>query len=167
MFSQACVNNSVHGGGGCIPAFLWAITGHMTSSQADTLSGQTHPLRQTPPRQIPPRQTPPFGYYGIRSTSGRYTSYGMHSCLVCSQKRPISCTIELLHIYTTEQSRLEDAVRKYSLPLKIEVLSVANIANTKPLDVVGDEWLITDTYEDLFLKINHINEDGNYFLLEY
>ena len=52
-------------------------------------------------------------------------------------------------------------MRKYSLPLKIEVLSVANGANTKPLDVVGDEWLITDTYEDLFLKINHINEDGN------
>ena len=77
------------------------------------------------------------------------------------QRRPVSCTIKLLHIYITEQSRLEDAVRKYSLPLKIEVLSVANIANTKPLDVVGDEWLITDTYEDLFLKINHINEDGN------
>ena len=56
-------------------------------------------------------------------------------------------------------------MRKYSLPLKIEVLSVANVANTKPLDVVGDEWLITDTYEDLFLKINHINEDGNYFCL--
>ena len=66
-----------------------------------------------------------------------------------------------------EQSRLEDAVRKYSLPLKIEVLSVANGANTKPLDVVGDEWLITDTYEDLFLKINHINEDGNSYLLGY
>ena len=66
-----------------------------------------------------------------------------------------------------EQSRQEDAVRKYSLPLKIEVLSVANGANTKPLDVVGDEWLITDTYEDLFLKINHINEDGNSYLLGY
>ena len=87
--------------------------------------------------------------------------------VVCFQRRPVSCTIKLLHIYTTEQSRLEDAVRKYSLPLKIEVLSVANVANTKPLDVIGDEWLITDTYEDLFLKINHINEDGNYFLLDY
>ena len=38
------------------------------------------PPRQTPPRQTPPRQTPPPytdipGYYGIRSTSGRYASY--------------------------------------------------------------------------------------------
>ena len=32
MFSQAWVIYSVHGGGRCIPSFLWAITGHMTST---------------------------------------------------------------------------------------------------------------------------------------
>ena len=51
-------------------------------------------------------------------------------------------------------------MRKYSLPLKMEVLSIANGANTKPYDVIGEEWLITDTYEEMFLKVNHINEDG-------
>ena len=46
IFSQACVKNSVHGGGGVIPSFLLAITGHMT------------PWGRHPPGQIPPRQTP-------------------------------------------------------------------------------------------------------------
>ena len=56
-FSQVCVKNSVLGGGVC----LWS-------------SGMYTPLaRHTPQADTP---TP----YGIRSTSGRYASTGMHSC---------------------------------------------------------------------------------------
>ena len=66
----------------------------------------------------------------------------------------------LNYLCFSEQSSLEDAVRKYSLPLRVEVLSIANGANTKAHNAVGDEWLITDTHEDLFIKVNYINEDG-------
>ena len=53
MFSQACVNNSVHGG-----------VCHRNAGI------------HTPPDRHPPRQTHPHPqHYGIRSTSGRYASY--------------------------------------------------------------------------------------------
>ncbi len=51
-------------------------------------------------------------------------------------------------------------MRKFSLPLKLEVLSVAHGPNTRPADHVGDTWVVTDTYEELFVKVNNINEDG-------
>ena len=38
MFSQACIKNSVHGGGGCLPHFMLGYT-------------HRHPLARHPPRQ--------------------------------------------------------------------------------------------------------------------
>ena len=67
IFSQACVKNSVHGGG--VSASVHAGIPH----------GSRHtPPDQTPspPDQTPPReQTPPRADSAIRSTSGRYASY--------------------------------------------------------------------------------------------
>ena len=76
IFSQASVILSMGGGGG-LPV---CITGHMTGGSA-----QPHPHRQTQrdcptlPVCRPPGCRPPpqryMGYYGIRSTNGRYASY--------------------------------------------------------------------------------------------
>ena len=55
IFSQACVSPSVHGGRGL-------------ASRGVCIGGGGW-------------EDPPIGYYGIRSTSGRYASTGMHSCL--------------------------------------------------------------------------------------
>ena len=68
MFSQACVKNSVHGGGVC-PIACWDI--HT-------------PTGQTPPRPGPtlcPRQTHPLGTPPQMATAadGKHPT-GMHSC---------------------------------------------------------------------------------------
>ena len=97
MFSQACVKNSVHGGGVCLSA-CWDTLPHADTTpqqtpppQADThpwadpfwedTPWQVHPLRQTPqwadpsvdtlPGHPPPSRHPsPDGH-----CSGRYISY--------------------------------------------------------------------------------------------
>ena len=45
--------------------------------------GRATSLGRQPPRQTPPRQahTPPTGYYGIRSSSERFSVYPTHSWL--------------------------------------------------------------------------------------
>ena len=67
MFSQASVKNSVHRGGGCIPAYLWADT-----SKAD----------------IPPgRNTPPPALRDSQQEGGMHPT-GMHSCLIAKYVQP-------------------------------------------------------------------------------
>ena len=72
IFSQACVKNSVHGGGeGVCLSACWDT--HTPPSGADTPPG-ADPLprsRHHPPEQTPPRQAD----CSIRSMSGRYASY--------------------------------------------------------------------------------------------
>ena len=73
MFSQGCVKNSVHRGGGVHPPgrqtpqedIPWADTPRADPPWADT---HTHPWTDTPLGQIPPSQAD--GY-----CSGRYASY--------------------------------------------------------------------------------------------
>ena len=79
IFSQACVENSVHRGGGCLPQCMLGYTPReQTHPPGADLPGSRHPPEQTPPlwEQTPPEQTPPPGPdCSIRSTSGRYASY--------------------------------------------------------------------------------------------
>ena len=92
MFSQACVKNSVHGRGVCIPACNgadnpWAdppnkedVPPRQTHTPwADTPLGQTPLLGRHPSwADTPLGQTPPGRYSPMRdtvSTSGRYASY--------------------------------------------------------------------------------------------
>ena len=79
MFSQACVKNSVHKGGGCTP-LLWQAhpLWQTPPSGRQTPTGQTPPGQTSPaplgrypwPRAGTPRDTPRDGY-----CSGRYASY--------------------------------------------------------------------------------------------
>ena len=78
IFSQACVKNSVHGGGVCLSA-CWDIqtpppqTRQTPPNQADPPRPGRHPqTRQTPPR---PGRPPQEADSRTRSTSGRYASY--------------------------------------------------------------------------------------------
>ena len=105
IFSQECVKNSVHRGGGCLPQCMLGYTPPGTrppqTRQADPPGTRPPPTRQAdpprpgrhhhpprgadPPKQTPPweqtsprtRQTPPprEADCSIRSTSGRYASY--------------------------------------------------------------------------------------------
>ena len=63
MFSQACVKNSVHRGGG-----VHTPPGQTSHPRADTPPGQTPQTRQTPPQQM------------ATAADGTHPT-GMHSCL--------------------------------------------------------------------------------------
>ena len=78
IFSQACVKNSVHTGGGVSLSACWD-----TPPWADTPPGR-HPPGQTPPGQITPRQTPPFLVHaGIDMTTASYwNAFLFHVTLV-------------------------------------------------------------------------------------
>ena len=85
IFSQACVQNSVHGGGGgCLPQCMLGYqpqppqsrhspgTRHPPSKEQTHIPGADTPLgADTPWNQAPPREAD----CSIRSTSGRYASY--------------------------------------------------------------------------------------------
>ena len=67
ILSQACVKNSVHRGGGCLPQCMLGYTPRSRPPQE-----QTPRTRHTPPGA----DTPPAGAdSAIPSTSGRYASY--------------------------------------------------------------------------------------------
>ena len=72
IFSQACVKNSVHRGGGCLPQCMLRYTppdqaeapDQADPPRADTPPDQAdhqHPPEQTPRSRHPPKQTPSFG----------------------------------------------------------------------------------------------------------
>ena len=82
IFSQACVKNSVRGGGteGVCLSTCWDIPSREQTPPSRHPPGQTpqsrHPPRtRTPPGPDPRHTHPPEADYSIRSTSGRYASY--------------------------------------------------------------------------------------------
>ena len=101
IFSQACVKNSVHRGGGCLPQCMlgytpspWEQTPPLGADTpplgadtpgADTPPGTHPPQEQTPPQSRHPstRHPPPprkqTAAYGQRAAGTHPT--GMHSCL--------------------------------------------------------------------------------------
>ena len=77
IFSQACVKNSVHGGGGCLPQ---CMLGYPPPRTRQTPPGaDTPPLppdQADPPRpDRPPTPSPGEADSSIRSMSGRYASF--------------------------------------------------------------------------------------------
>ena len=77
MILHLSVSHSVHGGVAPLHAGIHTLLPGLTPPGRQCPPGQTLlPWADTPllGRHHPEEDTPP-GYYGIRSTSGRYTSY--------------------------------------------------------------------------------------------
>ena len=83
MFSQACVKNSVHKGGGV--ANTPPLSRHLLGRPPPLVGrhpspGQTPPGQtDNPPGQTPPRQTPPSAQHTATAADGTHP-IGMHSC---------------------------------------------------------------------------------------
>ena len=81
IFSQVCVKNSVHGGGGCLPQCMLGYPPGSTPPRGpDIPPNHAPPGTRPPPDQTPTppgADTPPpqEADCSIRSTSGRYASY--------------------------------------------------------------------------------------------
>ena len=54
--------------------------------------------------------------------------------------------------------RFEHAVRKYPLPLRVLVLNIDESAPIGMVNITGQELVILEGYEELFLKCNTIQE---------
>ena len=74
-FSQACVKNSVHRGGECLPQCMLGYTPPQAPQDQALPHEQTPPGADTPPADTPRDQPPWEADCSIRSTSGRYASY--------------------------------------------------------------------------------------------
>ena len=53
---------------------------------------------------------------------------------------------------------LEDALRRFPLPMLVEANHVNENAHGSLLNLVGDELHIIEKYDDIFLKVNTITD---------
>lgn len=61
-------------------------------------------------------------------------------------------------LFFLESIRFEQAVRKYTLPIRVLVLNIDESAPIGMVNITGQELAILEGFEELYLKCNNIHE---------